>query len=135
VFALVSHVAYHPVTKNRRPCPVLSHCRGESPFQPLDLAITQPRLKLIPEAGGRCVQTDDGLFPEEFRGLWLDPCISHLMINGATDGYADRDGVKQRIPLTTPGRFRLNQCQGTRSERMKSVRSYTCAPSCQRSLS
>ena len=116
MFALVSHVAYHPVNKNRRPCPVLSHCRGESPFQPLDLAIAQQRFKLIPAAEGRCVQTDDGLFPEELGGLLLDPCISDLMITGATDVYADRDGVKQRIPLTTPGRFRLSQCQGTRSE-------------------
>jgi pilus assembly protein CpaF len=38
-------------------------------------------------------------FPEELRGLLLDPSISDLMINGATGVYADRDGVVQHIPL------------------------------------
>lgn len=41
-------------------------------------------------------------FPEELRGLLLDPSISDLMINGATGVYADRAGVVQHIPLTTP---------------------------------
>ncbi len=41
-------------------------------------------------------------FPEELRGLLLDPSISDLMINGATGVYADRDGVVQHIPLSTP---------------------------------
>ena len=38
-------------------------------------------------------------FPEELRGLLLDPSISDLMINGATGVYADRDGIVQHIPL------------------------------------
>jgi len=38
-------------------------------------------------------------FPEELRGLLLDPSISDLMINGATGVYADRGGVVQHIPL------------------------------------
>jgi pilus assembly protein CpaF len=38
-------------------------------------------------------------FPEELRGLLLDPSISDLMINGANGVYADRDGVVQHIPL------------------------------------
>jgi pilus assembly protein CpaF len=37
-------------------------------------------------------------FPEELRGLLLDPSISDLMINGASGVYADRDGVVQHIP-------------------------------------
>ena len=41
-------------------------------------------------------------FPEELRGLLLDPSISDLMINGATGVYADKDGVVQHIPLSTP---------------------------------
>jgi pilus assembly protein CpaF len=41
-------------------------------------------------------------FPEELRGLLLDPSISDLMINGATGVYADRGGVLQQIPLSTP---------------------------------
>lgn len=41
-------------------------------------------------------------FPEELRGLLLDPSISDLMINGATGVYADRAGVVQHIPLSTP---------------------------------
>ncbi len=41
-------------------------------------------------------------FPEELRGLILDPSISDLMINGTTGVYADRAGVVQEIPLTTP---------------------------------
>ena len=41
-------------------------------------------------------------FPEELRGLLLDPSISDLMINGTTGVYADRDGVVQHIPLSTP---------------------------------
>jgi pilus assembly protein CpaF len=41
-------------------------------------------------------------FPEELRALLLDPSISDLMINGTSGVYADRDGVMQHIPLTTP---------------------------------
>ena len=41
-------------------------------------------------------------FPEELRRLLLDPSISDLMINGATGVYADRAGVLQHIPLSTP---------------------------------
>ena len=41
-------------------------------------------------------------FPEELRALLLDPSISDLMINGTTGVYADRSGVVQHIPLTTP---------------------------------
>ena len=41
-------------------------------------------------------------FPEELRELLLDPSISDLMINGTTGVYADRGGVVQHIPLTTP---------------------------------
>ncbi len=41
-------------------------------------------------------------FPEELRGLLLDPSISDLMINGATGVYADRGGVVQYIPLSAP---------------------------------
>jgi pilus assembly protein CpaF len=41
-------------------------------------------------------------FPEELRGLMLDPSISDLMINGATGVYADRGGVVQQIPLSSP---------------------------------
>ena len=41
-------------------------------------------------------------FPEEIRGLLLDPSISDLMINGTTGVYADRDGVIVNIPLSTP---------------------------------
>jgi len=41
-------------------------------------------------------------FPEELRGLLLDPSISDLMINGATGVYADRGGVVQQIPLCSP---------------------------------
>jgi pilus assembly protein CpaF len=41
-------------------------------------------------------------FPEELRGLLLDPSISDLMINGATGVYADRGGVVQHIPLSSP---------------------------------
>jgi pilus assembly protein CpaF len=41
-------------------------------------------------------------FPEELRMLLLDPSISDLMINGATGVYADRGGVVQHIPLSTP---------------------------------
>src|SRR5579875_302567 len=38
-------------------------------------------------------------FPEELRGLLLDPSISDLMVNGATGVYADRGGVVEHIPL------------------------------------
>lgn len=38
-------------------------------------------------------------FPEELRGLLLDPSISDLMINGVNGVYADRDGVVQHIRL------------------------------------
>jgi pilus assembly protein CpaF len=41
-------------------------------------------------------------FPEELRELLLDPSISDLMINGTTGVFADRDGIVQRIPLTSP---------------------------------
>ena len=41
-------------------------------------------------------------FPEELRGLLLDPSISDLMINGATGVYAERGGVVQHVPLSTP---------------------------------
>jgi len=41
-------------------------------------------------------------FPEELRVLLLDPSISDLMINGTTGVYADRNGVIEHIPLTTP---------------------------------
>jgi pilus assembly protein CpaF len=41
-------------------------------------------------------------FPEELRGLLLDPSISDLMINGATGVFADRGGVVEHIPLSTP---------------------------------
>src|SRR5579863_5781897 len=41
-------------------------------------------------------------FPDELRELLLDPSISDLMINGTTGVYADRGGVVQHIPLTTP---------------------------------
>ena len=41
-------------------------------------------------------------FPEELRGLLLDPSISDLMINGTTGVYADRNGVVQHIPLSMP---------------------------------
>ena len=40
-------------------------------------------------------------FPEELRGLLLDPSISDLMINGTTGVYADRDGMIEPIALTT----------------------------------
>lgn len=39
-------------------------------------------------------------FPDELRGLLLDPSISDLMINGSAGVYADRDGVVQHIALT-----------------------------------
>ncbi len=41
-------------------------------------------------------------FPEELRELLLDPSISDLMINGTTGVFVDRDGIVQRIPLTSP---------------------------------
>jgi pilus assembly protein CpaF len=41
-------------------------------------------------------------FPEEIRGLLLDPTISDLMINGTTGVYADKGGVLEKITLTTP---------------------------------
>jgi pilus assembly protein CpaF len=41
-------------------------------------------------------------FPEELRELLLDPSISDLMINGTTGVFADRNGVVQHIPLTSP---------------------------------
>jgi pilus assembly protein CpaF len=41
-------------------------------------------------------------FPEELRALLLDTSISDLMINGTTGVYADRGGVLEHIPLTTP---------------------------------
>jgi pilus assembly protein CpaF len=41
-------------------------------------------------------------FPEEIRGLLLDPSISDLMINGTTGVYADKDGVVEHIALSIP---------------------------------
>lgn len=41
-------------------------------------------------------------FPEELRGLLLDPSISDLMVNGTTGVYATRKGIIEQIPLTTP---------------------------------
>jgi pilus assembly protein CpaF len=41
-------------------------------------------------------------FPEEIRGLLLDPSISDLMINGTTGVYADKGGVVEQITLSTP---------------------------------
>jgi pilus assembly protein CpaF len=41
-------------------------------------------------------------FPEEIRGLLLDPTISDLMINGTTGVYADKEGVLEKITLSTP---------------------------------
>ena len=41
-------------------------------------------------------------FPEEIRGLLLDPTISDLMINGTTGVYADKEGVLETIRLSTP---------------------------------
>jgi pilus assembly protein CpaF len=39
-------------------------------------------------------------FPEELRGLLLDPSISDLMINGTTGVFADRVGMVEHIPLS-----------------------------------
>lgn len=41
-------------------------------------------------------------FPEELRALLLDPSISDLMINGSIGVFADRGGVVEHIPLSTP---------------------------------
>ena len=41
-------------------------------------------------------------FPEEIRGLLLDPTISDLMINGTTGVYADKEGVLENITLSMP---------------------------------
>jgi pilus assembly protein CpaF len=41
-------------------------------------------------------------FPEEIRGLLLDPTIYDLMINGTTGVYADKGGVLEKITLSTP---------------------------------
>ena len=41
-------------------------------------------------------------FPDELRGLLLDPSISDLMINGTTGVFADRSGVVEHIPLSAP---------------------------------
>jgi pilus assembly protein CpaF len=41
-------------------------------------------------------------FPDEIRELLVDPTISDLMINGTTGVYADKGGVVQNIPLSTP---------------------------------
>src|SRR5215469_6401374 len=41
-------------------------------------------------------------FPEELRGLLLDPSISDLMINGTSGVYADRGGIVEQIALSTP---------------------------------
>jgi pilus assembly protein CpaF len=36
-------------------------------------------------------------FPEEIRGLLLDPTISDLMINGTTGVYADKEGDRKSV--------------------------------------
>ena len=41
-------------------------------------------------------------FPDELRTLLLDPSISDLMINGTTGVFADKGGVVEQIPLSTP---------------------------------
>ncbi len=41
-------------------------------------------------------------FPDELRVLLLDPSISDLMINGTTGVFADKGGVVEHIPLSTP---------------------------------
>jgi pilus assembly protein CpaF len=41
-------------------------------------------------------------FPEEMRALLLDPSISDLMINGTKGVFADREGIIQHVPLSTP---------------------------------
>jgi pilus assembly protein CpaF len=41
-------------------------------------------------------------FPEELRGLLLDPSISDLMINGTSGVFADRNGVVEQIALSQP---------------------------------
>jgi pilus assembly protein CpaF len=41
-------------------------------------------------------------FPEEIRGLLLDPTISDLMINGTTGVYADKEGVLEKVTLSRP---------------------------------
>lgn len=41
-------------------------------------------------------------FPEELRALLLDPSISDLMVNGTTGVFADRSGVVEHVPLSTP---------------------------------
>jgi pilus assembly protein CpaF len=41
-------------------------------------------------------------FPDELRALLLDPSISDLMINGTTGVFADKGGVVEHIPLSTP---------------------------------
>ena len=41
-------------------------------------------------------------FPDELRALLVDPSISDLMINGTTGVFADRAGVVEHIPLSTP---------------------------------
>ena len=41
-------------------------------------------------------------FPDELRTLFLDPSISDVMINGTTGVFADKGGVVEHIPLSTP---------------------------------
>ena len=41
-------------------------------------------------------------FPEELRGLLLDPSISDLMVNGNGGVYADRGGTLEQISLVQP---------------------------------
>jgi pilus assembly protein CpaF len=41
-------------------------------------------------------------FPDELRALLVDPSISDLMINGTPGVLADKGGVVEHIPLTTP---------------------------------
>lgn len=41
-------------------------------------------------------------FPDELRALLVDPSISDLMINGTAGVFADKGGVVEHIPLSTP---------------------------------
>jgi pilus assembly protein CpaF len=41
-------------------------------------------------------------FPDELRALLVDPSSSDLMINGTTGVFADKGGVVEHIPLSTP---------------------------------
>jgi pilus assembly protein CpaF len=41
-------------------------------------------------------------FPDELRALLIDPSISDLMVNGTTGVFADKGGLVEHIPLSTP---------------------------------